>query len=226
MKLKLQSAMRAELAKLADPAKAAGMQAYMKSSMPYYGVPTPARRALGKRLFEDYPFGSEAEWQSACLILWREARYREERYSAIALTGHRLYLPWQTLAALPMYEEMIVTGAWWDYVDDIATHRLGALLKTYPAKMGKRMLQWSRSRDLWKRRSAIISQLHFKRQTDLGLLYACIEPALDSQEFFLQKAIGWALRQYAWTDPAEILRYCATHSLKPLSRREALKNCG
>lgn len=216
--------LRAQLKRLADPSKAGPMQAYMKSAMPYHGVSTPVLRSLCKRLFKEHPFSTEPEWREACLSLWRDAQFREERYAAIELTGYKLYNPWQTLAALPMYEEMIVTGAWWDYVDAIATQRLGGLLKSYPKKMPARMLQWSRSRDLWKRRSAILSQLHFKQETDLTLLYACIEPSLDSQEFFLQKAIGWALRQYAWTNPEEIRRYCATHELSKLSRREALKN--
>jgi 3-methyladenine DNA glycosylase AlkD len=88
------------------------------------------------------------------------------------------------------------------------------------------MLAWSRSDDLWKRRSAILCQLRFKGDTDLGLLYACIEPALSSKEFFLRKAIGWALRAYAWIDPKEITRYVNVHegALSPLSKREALKN--
>jgi len=218
--------LRRQLRKLADPSKAGPMQAYMKSAMPYHGVPTPALRSLCKRLFKAHPCSTEPEWREACLTLWRNARFREERYAAIELTGYKLYNPWQTMATLPMYEEMIVTGAWWDYVDAIATQRLGGLLKSYPKKMSAKMLQWSRSRDLWKRRSAILSQLHFKQETDLTLLYACIEASLDSREFFLQKAIGWALRQYAWTNPEEIRRYCATHRLSKLSRREALKNIG
>ena len=86
-----------------------------------------------------------------------------------------------------MYEEMIVTGAWWDYVDAIAGHRLGLLLRRFPAEMRREMLAWSRSDDLWKRRSAILCQLTFEKDTDLDLLYATIEPALASKEFFLQK---------------------------------------
>jgi 3-methyladenine DNA glycosylase AlkD len=127
-----------------------------------------------------------------------------------------------------MYEEMIVTGAWWDYVDAIAGHRLGLLLRRFPAPMRKQMLAWSRDQDLWKRRSAILCQLRFKGETDLELLYACIAPSLASREFFLRKAIGWALRQYAWTDPREVVRYVREHqaALSPLSRREALKNVG
>jgi 3-methyladenine DNA glycosylase AlkD len=125
-----------------------------------------------------------------------------------------------------MYEEMIVTGAWWDYVDAISSKRLGALLRSYPSRMRNTMLKWSRGRNMWKRRSAIVCQLGFKEETDLDLLYACIEPSLSSKEFFLRKAIGWALRQHAWTDPREMIRYVREHDseLSVLSRREALKN--
>ena len=82
--------------------------------------------------------------------------------------------------------------------------------------------------NIWKRRSAILIQLKAKEQTDLDFLYACIEPSLDSKEFFLRKAIGWALRQYAWTDPVEVRRYVVANEarLSGLSRREALKNLG
>jgi 3-methyladenine DNA glycosylase AlkD len=219
-------ALRGELKKVCDPAKAAAMQAYMKSAMPYHGVQTPALRQLCKDFFARYTFSSPAEWQEGCLTLWREAKFREERYAAIDLTGHHLYRNWQTLETLPMYEEMIVSGAWWDYVDGIAPTRLGGLLKAHPARMRTKMLQWSRSRDLWKRRSSILCQLHYKQETDLDLLYACIAPSLDSKEFFLQKAIGWALRQYAWTNPDEVRNYCHAHELNKLSRREALKNIG
>jgi 3-methyladenine DNA glycosylase AlkD len=92
--------------------------------------------------------------------------------------------------------------------------------------MRKKMLAWSKSGDMWKRRTSIICQLRFKQNTDLDLLYACIEPSLDSKEFFLRKAIGWALRQHAWTDPAEVKRYVRRNKdrLSPLSIREALKN--
>ena len=125
-----------------------------------------------------------------------------------------------------MYEEMIVTGAWWDYVDHIAGRRIGLLLRNHPAPMSRLMRRWSRSDDMWKRRTSIICQLGFKERTDLALLYDCIEPNLDDREFFIRKAIGWALRQHAWTDPKEVQRYVRAHEdqLSGLSRREALKN--
>lgn len=218
--------LRAALREVADPARAPAMQAYMKSSMPYHGVPTPVLRALCKQVFADVELPSAEAWRRQVLAIWRGAEFREERYAAIELTGLLRAAPFQTLDALPVYEEMIVSGAWWDYVDAIASRRVGLLLRRFPDQMKPIMLEWSRSGDLWKRRTSIICQLGFKAETDLGLLYACIEPLLASREFFLRKAIGWALRQYAWTDQDEVVRYVSANEarLSPLSRREALKN--
>jgi 3-methyladenine DNA glycosylase AlkD len=220
--LKLRKALRLA----ADPAKAPAMQAYMKSAMPYHGVPTPRLRQVCKTAFAEVPFSTAALWRKQVLDLWRAARFREERYAALHLAGDKRARPFQDLSAVKMYEELIVTGAWWDYVDDIASHRIGAILRNHPETTRRKMLSWSRSDDLWKRRTSILCQLGFKDQTDTGLLYACIEPSLASREFFLQKAIGWALRQYAWTDPAEVRRYVRLNHtrLSALSRREALKN--
>jgi len=222
----LQALLRTELARAGDPKKTAAMHAYMKSAMPYYGVQTPAQRAITRRLFAAHRLETAAEGRTACLKIWREAKYREERYAAIELTGYKCYREWQTLETLAMYEEIIVTGAWWDYVDPLASARLGTLLRLFPKTMRKKMFHWSRSQNLWKRRSAILCQLSFKTETDLDLLYAAIEPSLASKEFFLQKAIGWALRQYAWTDPREVRRYVRANAarLSALSKREALKN--
>ena len=218
--------LRKALAAVAEPERAAPMQAYAKSAMPYLGVTAVPLRKVCREAFADLELPTAAAWRDAALRLWRGARFREERYCAIELTGVRRFDRFQDMAALPMYEEMIVTGAWWDLVDGIASHRLGLLLRRFPREMRKEMLAWSRSDDLWKRRSAILCQLTFKKTTDLDLLYATIEPALSSKEFFLRKAIGWALRQYAWTDPGEVRRYVREHeqALSPLSKREALKH--
>ena len=120
---------------------------------------------------------------------------------------------------------MIVSGAWWDYVDAIATRQLGELLRKYPTRMAAILRKWAIDDDIWLRRSAILAQLNFKADTDLALLYDCIRPSLGRSEFFLRKAIGWALRQYARTNPDEVLRYVRDHraELSPLSIREALK---
>jgi 3-methyladenine DNA glycosylase AlkD len=220
--------LRKALRQAGDPVRAPIMQAYMKSAMPYHGVPTPLLRQVCRAIFADVRFATALDWQAQVLDLWRNARFREERYAALHLAGDKRGRTFQTPSAVKIYEELIVTGAWWDYVDDIASHRIGPILREYPAPMRRKMLSWSKSNNLWKRRTAIICQLGFKAETDLELLYACIEPSLGSREFFLQKAIGWALRQYAWTDSAETKKYVRLNRtrLSSLSCREALKNIG
>ena len=218
---------RAALAAIADPKKAPAMQRYMKSSMPYLGVPTPPLRRTCRAVFAQHPLDTFEEWRDTILTLWRRATHREHRYAAIELASERRYATLQTGRTIPMYEEMIVDGAWWDYVDTIA-HRLGDVLRREPARTAARMRVWARSGNLWKRRTAIICQLGFKSATDLALLTDCIEPSLGSREFFLQKAIGWALRDLAWSDPKLVAIWVRQHhdALSPLSRREALKNIG
>ena len=218
---------RAALAALADPRKAPAMQRYMRSSMPYLGIPTPPLRRACRAVFARHPLDEPDAWRDAILVLWRRATHREHRYAAIELASDRRYAALQTGRTIPMYEEMIVTGAWWDYVDAIA-HRLGGVLRREPVRTAARMRVWARSENLWKRRTAIICQLGFKSDTDLALLTDCIEPSLGSREFFLQKAIGWALRDLAWSDPKLVTNWVKRHesALSPLSRREALKNLG
>ena len=218
--------LRARLTAIADPVRAAGQQAYMKSAMPYFGVSTVPMRRTCKAIFKDLIWPDRKAWQADVLALWRGATHREERYAAIELSGMKAARAFQRIDALPMYEEMIVTGAWWDHVDAIAGQRLWTILDNDRPAMRTAMLAWSRDRDMWKRRSSILCQLRAKEKTDLDLLYACIEPSLESKEFFLRKGIGWALRQYAWTNPDEVRRYVAAHEgrLSGLSKREALKN--
>lgn len=220
----LHKAVRQALVALADPDKAEVMRAYMKSAMPFLGVQATPRRAALRKVFAEHPLGTVAEWREAVLAIWRDAEYREERYAAIDLTGFRHYRSWQTPATVPMYEEMIVTGAWWDYVDDLAIRRIGVLLAHYPDVMRPLVLDWAHGDNLWKRRTAILCQISFKERTDAGLLFACIEPSLSDTDFFARKAIGWALREYAKTAPEEVVRYVTHKRITGLSRREALRN--
>jgi 3-methyladenine DNA glycosylase AlkD len=220
------SAVRSELARLADPERAPGMQAYLKTEMPCYGVTVPLQREIVARAAKRFPLESFEDWRDTVLGLFRGAKRREELCCAVHLTSERAFRSFRTLAALPLYEELIARGAWWDLVDDVATHRLGPLLLEYPEPMHKTTLAWSRDRSLWKRRSSIICQITLKDMTDRELLYACIEPNLSDADFFIRKAIGWALRSFAYTDPGEVVRYVKEKGdrLSPLSRREALKN--
>jgi 3-methyladenine DNA glycosylase AlkD len=218
--------LRSELKRVADPQKASAMQRYMKSAIPYYGVPAPLLRQVFRNIFSDLEFADAESWTQTVLYIWRNVHFREEMYAAIALCELKKAHAFQTPQTLPLYEEIIVTGAWWDVVDSVASHCVGKLLRQYPVRIGKSMRSWSRSQNMWKRRTSIICQLGSRQDTDLDLLYACIEPSLNSREFFLRKAIGWALRQYAWTDPREIQRYVRANDkrLSPLSKREALRN--
>jgi len=220
----LLAGLRKEMAAVADPKKAPAMQAYMKSSMPYHGVTLPQVTSICKRVFASSPIGCKA-WRTAVLEIWRGAKFREERYAAVSLLSAKPYAECLTLDMMPVLEEMIVTGAWWDHVDGLS-QVVGTLLRAHPKEMRPLMRAWSTDPNMWKRRVSIICQLRFKRDTDLRLLYANIEANTSDREFFIRKAIGWALRQYAWTDPQEVSRYVREHEaeLSGLSRREALKN--
>ncbi len=217
---------RTALQNLTDPERAPEMQRYMKSEMPFYGIPTPVRRKTSRNVFKDNKPWTFEKWTSSILQLWRCASYREERYCAIDL------IEWEpsckkfhTWEAMPMLEEMVITGAWWDYCDNLS-RPLGNILRAEPEKMRKLMEEWSIDEDIWKQRSSILCQLRFKEDLDFEFLQKCIEPSIESNEFFLRKAIGWALRDHAWTFPQDVKDYVETNKnrLSGLSKREALKN--
>jgi len=223
------AAIRAGLAAAGDPARAPAMQAYMKSAMPYYGVLAPGQRELFRAVFATHPLSDRDTWLATVRTLWDQATHREERYAAIALSGAKAYARWQAPDLVPgLYQDLIVTGAWWDYVDDLAIHRVGPLLRAAPGTITPVMRDWSAGTDLWLRRSAIICQIGSKAGTDLELLTLAIDRATGERGFFLRKAIGWALREYAKTDPDWVRAFVADRAdrLSPLSRREALKHLG
>ncbi|MBY3552714.1 DNA alkylation repair protein [Modestobacter lapidis] len=214
-------AVRTALRDAADPARAAGMQAYLKSAQPCLGVRVPAVRRMTLALAREQPPSSAAEVRDVATTLWRGAAHREERYAAVALTG--LPVARGSLVLLSLYQEVIVTGAWWDHVDGVAP-RVRDLLLASPATMTMLLRGWARSPDRWLRRSAVIAQLGAKARTDTALLTEVIEVNAADPEFFVRKAIGWALRDYARTDPGWVRRFLTEHELSPLSRREAAKH--
>jgi 3-methyladenine DNA glycosylase AlkD len=222
----LLKSLRKKLDAAADAERAKAMQAYMKSAMPFHGVPAPQVRALCKETFAPLAFESREDWERAVTEIWDGAKFREERYAALALTGIRQARPFQAPDAMPLYEKLVIEGAWWDLVDEIATNRVGPILRAHPKPTRALMLRWSKDENMWKARTAILSQCRSRDETDLDLLYACIEPSLESKEFFLRKAIGWALREYARVDMDEVKRYVKKNEarLSGLSKREALKH--
>jgi 3-methyladenine DNA glycosylase AlkD len=217
------AAIRAGLHKLAEPARAAGMAAYMKSATPCLGVRVPQVRALVRAEARRRPPTSTAALRDTVAMLWREATYREERYAATELlnvpAARRLREP----GLIDLYEELIVSGAWWDHVDEVAG-RVGELLLEFRAEIRPVIVSWQRSPDRWLRRTSVICQRSARDRTDLGLLTAAIEANAGDPDFFLRKAIGWALRSYAYTDPEWVRVFVASHELSPLSVREATKH--
>ncbi|MFT4230018.1 MAG: DNA alkylation repair protein [Microbacterium sp.] len=210
---------RAGLRAAADPARAQGQQAYMKSEMPFLGVTVPDARRIARAAAKGVT--DAGVLRAAARTLWDEASHREERYAAEALLatkpvdGH--------LAAVPLIEHMVRTGRWWDFTDELA-HRVAALHDRHPTDTAALARGWSTDSDLWMRRLAILSQLGRGARLDRDLLADLLEPNLADAEFFIRKAIGWALRECARVDPEWVREYAASHALSPLSRREALKH--
>ena len=182
------------------------MRAYMKSAMPCLGVLAAGVREVCRAV--------HADSLDDIRDVWDGARFREERYVAIGLSKGFI-----AVESLPLFEHMIVTGAWWDLVDTVAIHRVGPLLPGIRSAISK----WSRSDHLWKRRTSIICQIARKQETDVALLHECIEANLADRDFFIRKAIGWALRSRSILAPDEVRVFADTHELSPLSRREALR---
>jgi 3-methyladenine DNA glycosylase AlkD len=215
----LVTAIRSGLASRAIADAAPLMQRYMKSAMPFVGVAKPGRVALLRELrtlLADHHVVAAAADE-----LWDRAEFREERYMAISLA--RLLAP--TPRRLQTYRQWIRTGAWWDYVDEIASHLVGAILRSEPAEVTPIVQSWTTDSDRWVRRASIICQLGSRDRTDTDLLCTAIEASITEPDFFLRKGIGWALRQHAYTDPAWVTEFLASHpDLSPLSRREASKH--
>ncbi|GAA3528334.1 DNA alkylation repair protein [Aeromicrobium panaciterrae] len=217
--------MRTALREAADPTRAPGMQAYMKSAMPFLGVRVPEVRAIVRALAKEHPFADLDRLEAVALELWDNATHREERYAAATLMALRIAKG--RLSLIPMHEHMAVTGAWWDHVDEIA-HRIADLHDVHPVETAHDVRRWSTSDDMWLRRLSIISQLGRRDRVDSELLTEVIEPNMDDTEFFIRKAIGWALREYAKVEPDWVRTFVADRDdrLSGLSKREALKHVG
>jgi 3-methyladenine DNA glycosylase AlkD len=222
----LVDAVRAALLAAADPAAAEPMRAYMKSEMPFLGVPKPARTAALKPVFAAHRVDDGVSWRSAVLALWDGAEFREERYAAVTLAQLKPYAVHATRPdALDLYDHLIVTGAWWDFVDEVAIRSVGPLLRAHPAVVTDVVRRWAYDADRWRRRTAVICQVGSKAAIDVDLLAEAIEANAHDPDFFLRKGIGWALRQHARVDPGWVRAFVAAHEadLSPLSRREALR---
>jgi 3-methyladenine DNA glycosylase AlkD len=214
----------AELGALADPELAPAMAAYMKvaenGTLPFLGIRRPVVRRTARALAKGR---DPDEVLAAVVALWDTATRREQRYAAQDL----LSLRWTSgrIDLLDLHRHHVVTGAWWDHVDETA-HRIADLVATHPDELGATLRGWSTDEDRWLRRVAILGQLGLRDEVDLDLLADVIEPNRADPEFFIRKAIGWALRDVARWNPDWVRAYADATELSPLSRREALKHLG
>jgi 3-methyladenine DNA glycosylase AlkD len=216
---------RAALRAAADPSRAPAMQAYMKSALPFLGVPKPVRTAALRPVWAAHPPTDRAGWEATVRQLYDEASYREERYAALALLRVRPARRWHDVGLVPLLEHLVVTGAWWDLVDEVAAQTVAPLRRAHPAGLAPVIRRWAVHDDLWLRRTAVLSQLG-RGDVDRELLAEVVDANAASPEFFLRKAIGWALRDLAHRDPVWVRGFLESRgdALSPLSRREAAKH--
>lgn len=205
----------------ADALVAAEQAKYMKDLFPFLGLKKPERVRLQRPLLKKYAPKSEEELISVAGELW-EMEAREYQYVACELIEKSL--PLCTEKSLSFFEALIRKKSWWDTVDKIASSFVGALVKKYPPLKGK-VEVWSEDSFLWIRRSALLFQLKYKKDTDEQMLFALCKRLMEEKDFFIRKAIGWALREYSKTAPEEVKSFILTHqkALSPLSFREGMK---
>ena len=216
--------LRSSFRESADPRQAPAMEAYMKHLFPFLGLKKPERAACTKSILSDAKRWTIDDVHAATVWLWNQPE-REFQYAAMNLleAGKKSW----TTDSYALMLAMICEKSWWDTVDYVASNLVGSWLLRQPA--GVRAAEahlLNASNFMWNSRTALIFQLSYKQQTDRSLLGALILSHAASKEFFLQKAIGWALRQYARTDAGWVREFVAGHALPKLSKREALKHLG
>jgi len=208
------------LQKHADPVAAGSMKRYMRDQFEYLGIKIPRLGELLKEYYGRHGLPDVAELDVIARDLWSLPQ-REFQYTATGMIGRfEKELPEKFIETL---EYLIVTKSWWDTVDTISPGTLGVHFKRYPKTRKKYLAKWRKSDNFWLRRACILFQLNYKQETDFDLLKEIICENLGSKEFFINKAIGWALRQYTRVDPQGVRRFVAENPLNPLSAREALK---
>jgi 3-methyladenine DNA glycosylase AlkD len=207
-----------------DPERATGTAAYMRNQFPFLGMVTAKRRALSREVLAGIANPDEDELCTVALACW-DLPEREYQYFACDwLARHAKVL---TPVALDTVRTLVTTKSWWDTVDSLAAHVVGPIVARHPEAVST-MDAWLMDENMWLARTAILHQLTYREHTDVDRLFRYCLARAGHPDFFIRKAIGWALRQYAWTDPEAVRRFVRAHEthLSGLSRREALKNVG
>ena len=194
------------------------MQKYMKNLFPFYGIKSPERKVIFRQFIKDEGFPSIKEVKEVIKLLYQKPE-REFHYFAIELANK--YSGKFDKEDIKLFEYLIVNYSWWDTIDSIAVNSLGKFFRIHPEMITETTALWMESGNKWLQRSCILFQLKYKKDTDLQLLYSFIDKLRLSNEFFIQKAIGWSLREYSKVDPQEIIMYIRNNELKSLSSREA-----
>jgi len=206
----------------ADPVRAVGTRAYMRDQFPFLGIPTAQRRALSREVLAGVERPTEDDLRAVALACW-ELPEREYQYFACDWLSRHAALC--SPAALDTARVLVTTKSWWDTVDVLASRFVGTIVDRHPAAVST-MDEWVHDENLWVARTAILHQLTYRERTDVDRLFRYCLAQAGHRDFFIRKAIGWALRQYAWTDPDAVRRFVRAHAthLSALSKREALKN--
>lgn len=214
------AALRAHFDQHANPDQAGPMKKYMRDQFEYLGIKSPQVKALLRQSIKVNGVPPFEELDQVMRELW-ELPQREYQYLAIGLMERlERKLP---ASAIKTLEYMITHKSWWDTVDNIS-HIVGIHFQRFPEVREQYLAKWRASDNLWLRRTSILFQLDYKKDTDFDLLREMVQENLGSSEFFINKAIGWALRQYARIDPEAVKNLVTTTPLHPLSRREAMKH--
>nr|WP_051999385.1 DNA alkylation repair protein [Listeria cornellensis] len=203
----------------ADSEEKRAMEQYMRNQFVFLGLRSPKRRVVYRDFVAAY--GKPKDAIAVAKELYAQSE-REFYYMAIDILTKGVKK--QSMDAVDFYERLILTEPWWDTVDLLASTLVGGHFALYPELVEKYNAKWIEGDNIWLARTAILFQLKYKEKTDETLLFANCEKWLGSDEFFIQKAIGWALRQYAKFDADAVLDFVESHALAPLSRREALKH--
>ncbi|WP_172383675.1 DNA alkylation repair protein [Streptomyces sp. MNP-20] len=211
-------------AEAADPVRAAEMRAYMKDVAPFLGLASTERRDLARAVLAGTPRPDEADCAALALRCWR---LPEREYHYFAVDYLRRHVKRCSSGFLPVARHLVTTVPWWDTVDLLAAHVVGGLVAADP-ELAAAMDAWSTDDDFWVVRTALLHQLRYKERTDSDRLFAYCARQAGHPDFFVRKAIGWSLREYAKTDPDAVRAFVERHraALSPLSVREALKNIG
>jgi len=205
-----------------DQKKADGAKAYLLNQFEFFGLQTPLRRNLSKAFYKSYPIKNHTELSTLVKECFAQPQ-RELHYFAIELLG--FHHPLWDKKTLPLIEWMITHKSWWDSVDSINSNVISKFFLKYPEHIVVYTQKWNRSNNKWLKRMSLLFQLTYKKNTNTVLLAAYIEQSIHEEDFFIRKAIGWALRAYAYTDPKWVIHFVKAHpDLSPLSKREALKH--